>query len=194
MSNRQTLRDLQTRLAARLQAARTEGASVSWLAAEAGGRSYLFPLSQAGEIFPWTPVQPVPYTQPWFLGVANLRGGLCGVVDFIRFDAGQGGAGTPPDGPEADAGTLSASGQRADALTGEASLLSFNAGLDVQCALVVDKLAGLRGGEAFVSVRPPAEGGPAWLGHVYVDSQGGAWQEVDLQVLAQHPFFLSISS
>lgn len=194
MSNRQTLRDLQTRLAARLQAARTEGASVAWLAAEAGGQSYLFPLSQAGEIFPWTPVQPVPYTQPWFLGVANLRGGLCGVVDFIRFAAEQGAAGTPSDGQPADAGALSASGQRADALTGEASLLSFNAALDVQCALVVDKLAGLRGGEAFVSVRPPAEGGPAWLGHVYVDAQGGAWQEVDLQVLAQHPFFLSISS
>ncbi|KQM80346.1 chemotaxis protein CheW [Xylophilus sp. Leaf220] len=194
MSNRQTLRDLQTRLAARLQAARTEGASVAWLAAEAGGQSYLFPLSQAGEIFPWTPVQPVPYTQPWFLGVANLRGGLCGVVDFIRFAAEQGAAGTPADGQPADAGALSASGQRADALTGEASLLSFNAALDVQCALVVDKLAGLRGGEAFVSVRPPAEGGPAWLGHVYVDAQGGAWQEVDLQVLAQHPFFLSISS
>lgn len=194
MSNRQTLRDLQTRLAARLQAARTEGASVAWLAAEAGGQSYLFPLSQAGEIFPWTPVQPVPYTQPWFLGVANLRGGLCGVVDFIRFAAEQGGTGAPVDGHAADAGTLSASGQRADALTGEASLLSFNAALDVQCALVVDKLAGLRGGEAFVSVRPPIEGGPAWLGHVYVDAQGGSWQEVDLQVLAQHPFFLSISS
>ncbi|MFE8646688.1 chemotaxis protein CheW [Sphingomonas sp. NCPPB 2930] len=194
MSNRQTLRDLQTRLAARLQAARTEGASVAWLAAEAGGQSYLFPLSQAGEIFPWTPVQPVPYTQPWFLGVANLRGGLCGVVDFIRFAAEQGGAGTTSDARPADAGTLSASGQRADALTGEASLLSFNAALDIQCALVVDKLAGLRGGEAFVSVRPPAESGPAWFGHVYVDAQGGSWQEVDLQVLARHPVFLSISS
>lgn len=190
MSNRQTLRDLQTRLAARLQAARTEGASVAWLAAEAGAQRYLFPLSQAGEIFPWTPVQPVPYTQPWFLGVANLRGGLCGVVDFVRFAAEHGRGGSAP----AEAGTLSAAGQRTDGLAGEASLLSFNAALEVQCALVVDRLAGLRGGEAFVSVRPPAEGMAAWFGHVYVDAQGDAWQEVDLQVLAQHPFFLSISS
>jgi twitching motility protein PilI len=31
-------------------------------------------------------VQPVPYAQPWFLGVANLRGGLYGVVTggFVR--------------------------------------------------------------------------------------------------------------
>ena len=45
---------------------------------------YLFPLGHAGEIFPWTPPQPVPYTEPWFLGVANLRGGLYGVVAARR--------------------------------------------------------------------------------------------------------------
>ena len=76
MANREALRELQTRLASRLQAARSEGLSVRWLAAQVGGTRYLFPLAQAGEIFPWTTVQPAPYTKPWFMGVANLRGGL----------------------------------------------------------------------------------------------------------------------
>ena len=31
------------------------------------------------------PLLPVPHTQPWFAGVANLRGGLHGVVDLARF-------------------------------------------------------------------------------------------------------------
>src|SRR6218665_619292 len=86
MANREALRELQTRLASRLQAARDEATSVSsWLAAESAGSSYLLPLGQSGEIFPWVSVQTVPYTQSWFLGVANLRGGfarhrcLCGV-------------------------------------------------------------------------------------------------------------------
>jgi hypothetical protein len=58
---------------------RSEGVSVAaWLAVQAGGRDYLLPLNQAGEIFPWTGVQPVPYTQAWFLGIANLRGALMG--------------------------------------------------------------------------------------------------------------------
>ena len=76
MANREALRELQVRLAGRLQAARVEGLSVSsWLAVESAGQSYLLPLAQSGEIFPWVAVQPVPYTQAWFLGVANLRGG-----------------------------------------------------------------------------------------------------------------------
>lgn len=82
MANREALRELQIRLASRLQAARTEGLSVSsWLAVEAGGSQYLLSLAQSGEIFPWTSIQSVPYTSPWFMGVANLRGGLFGVVD-----------------------------------------------------------------------------------------------------------------
>ena len=83
MANREALRELQTRLASRLQAARTEGTSVSsWLAVESAGSFYLLPLGQSGEIFPWASVQAVPYTQSWFLGVANLRGALVGVVDL----------------------------------------------------------------------------------------------------------------
>ena len=69
MANREALRELQTRLATRLQAARNEGLSVSWLAVEAGGAHYLLSLAQSGEIFPWANIQPVPYTQPWFMGV-----------------------------------------------------------------------------------------------------------------------------
>src|SRR3990167_3882150 len=83
MANREALRELQTRLASRLQAARTEGSSVSsWLAVESAGSFYLLPLGQSGEIFPWVSIQAVPYTQRWFLGVANLRGGLVGAIAF----------------------------------------------------------------------------------------------------------------
>ena len=74
MANREALRELQTRLASRLQAAREEGVAVSWLAIKAGGARYIFPLAQSGEIFPLASVQPVPYAQPWLVGVANLRG------------------------------------------------------------------------------------------------------------------------
>lgn len=52
MANREALRDLQSRLASRLQAAKAEGLSISWLAVRAGGQDYLLPLAQSGEIFP----------------------------------------------------------------------------------------------------------------------------------------------
>ena len=88
MANREALRDLQARLASRLQAAKAEGLSISWLAVRAGGADYLLPLAQSGEIFPLPAVQPVPYSQSWFLGVVNLRGGLYGVVDLAAFIGG----------------------------------------------------------------------------------------------------------
>ena len=85
MANREALRELQSRLAQRLQQARSETRSMSWLAVECAGLGLLFPLSTAGEIFPVSALLPVPHTRPWFMGVANLRGGLHGVVDLAAF-------------------------------------------------------------------------------------------------------------
>ncbi|WP_332815076.1 chemotaxis protein CheW [Ramlibacter sp.] len=176
MANREALRELQTRLAARLQAARAEGLQASWLAVEAAGARYLFPLAQSGEIFPFAQPQPVPYTQPWFLGVANLRGGLYGVVDLAGFASGR-----PP-------------AARTEAGRAESRLVALNAALEVNCALLVDRLAGLRNLEAFASSSDPPEGSPPWFGSGYTDAGGARWQEINLQALSQQPQFLSISA
>lgn len=173
MANREALRELQSRLAGRLQAARTEGAqSVSWLAVLVGGRHYLVPLALAGEIFSWPGVLPVPYAQPWFWGVANLRGSLTGVVDL--------------------AALLGHAQPRSEQALGEASLLALNPVLDVNAALVVDRLLGLRGADAFVERLEPEPGTPPSLGSVYLDAQGGRWQELQLQQLVQTPEFLNV--
>ena len=176
MANREALRELQSRLASRLQAARTEGVAASWLAVESAGNKYLFPLSQSGEIFPWSSAQPVPYTQPWFLGVANLRGGLFGVVDLAGFVAG------------------SAPTQRSDATRAESRLVALNALLEINCALLIDRLSGLRNMEAFASSAKAPEGSPAYFGSGYTDNSGAYWQEINLQTLSQQPQFLSISA
>ncbi len=65
MAKRQSLKELQERLAQRLTAAKTEGSTATWLAVEVGGDRFLLPLVQSGEIFPWTSVQAVPYTKPF---------------------------------------------------------------------------------------------------------------------------------
>lgn len=175
MANRDALRELQSRLASRLQAARTEGVAAAWLAVEAGGQNYLFPLSQSGEIFPWSALQPVPYTQRWFLGVANLRGGLYGVVDLASYAGG------------------SSSAPRGDLVRTESRLVALNAALEVNCALLIDRLAGLRGTDAFVASSAAPAGSPSYFGHRYTDANQVPWQEVNLQVLSQQSEFLSIS-
>jgi len=176
MAAREALREFQSRLASRLQAAQSTNVA-AWLAVEAGAGRYLFPLGQAGEIFPWATPEPVPYTRPWFLGVANLRGGLWGVVQLSSFVAEAAGG---------DPGT--------DAPREQARLVAFNEALDVNCALVIDRLVGLRGMEAFTASRPPAADAPPWLGATYTTADGESWQELNLQVLAQQPEFLSIGA
>lgn len=177
MANREALRELQSRLAGRLQVARAEGVGLSWLAVEAAGKGYLLPLHQSGEIFPWASAHHVPYTQPWFLGVANLRGGLFGVVELASFVAAA--AGLPS--------VASPVATRADYY-----LVALNPALEVNCALLVDRLVGLRGIESFTSSTTTSGAAPSFFANVYTDTVGVSWQEIDLQSLAQQPNFLSI--
>jgi twitching motility protein PilI len=176
MANREALRELQSRLASRLQAARAEGVQAGWLAVEAAGSNYLFPLAQSGEIFPFAATQAVPYTQNWFLGVANLRGGLYGVVDLASYVSGK-----PP-------------AQRSDAGRAESRLVALNQLLEINCALLIDRLAGLRNTDAFTASSEAPAGSPDYFGSGYTDASGAYWQELNLQALSQQPQFLSISA
>jgi twitching motility protein PilI len=176
MANRQALRDLQARLADRLQQARREGGSAGWLAVESAGRNLLFPLAQSGEIFPLATVQRVPYTHDWFLGVANLRGGLFGIVDLSSYVTGQ----------------LPA--RRSESARDQARLVALNPALEVNCAVLIDRLGGLRNAQDFVSRDDPAEGAPHFFTASLTDKTGQTWQEIDLQSMATDGHFLSINA
>jgi twitching motility protein PilI len=66
--------------------------------------------------------------------------------------------------------------------------------LEVNCALQVDSLLGLRGGDAFSASSAPPADSPGYFGNRFVDAEGGFWQEIDLRLLAHSPQFLSISA
>jgi len=172
MANKQALRDLQTRLADRLQAARTEPLGRSWLAVECSSRGFLFPLRDAGEIFPMAPLLHVPHSHRWFLGVANLRGHLHGVVDLGGF-----------------LGLKNIESGR-----DQSRLVGFNQSLDINCALLVDRLLGLRSEEE-LSTEVDEPGGaarPSFAGARFRDTGGRSWQELNLTELAANEAFLRI--
>jgi len=174
MANKEALRELQSRLAERLKAARSQARSVSWLAVECSGRGFLLPLQEAGEIFAPTAIVPVAHARPWFLGVANLRGGLHGVVDLAGFLGVK-------------------SGDRAgEAARERAQLVAFNAGLEINCALWVDRLAGLRSAEQLAAEPDSEPSRPSFVGGRFRDATGRLWQELRLSELAHHDAFLKI--
>ena len=175
MANKQALRDLQSRLAERLQAARSQERGQSWLAVECSGRGFLLPLREAGEIFALAPILPVPHSHRWFLGVANLRGHLNGVVDLAGFL----GVKTNTPSPE-------------QALREQSRLVGFNQALDINCTLMVDRLSGLRSEEQVTAEPHDGAARPAFVGARRRDAAGRLWQELLLSELAFDEAFLKI--
>ena len=147
-----------------------------WLAVEAGGKKYLFSLAQSGEIFPWVGIQPVSYTQDWFVGVANLRGGFFGVVDLASYVSGL------------------APRSKNELAHSDSRLVSLNGAFEVNCVLLIDKLAGLRKQDAFIDFSEKEPDAPEFFGNQYVDLNGASWQEINLQLLAQQVHFLTIAA
>jgi len=176
MANKEALRELQTRLAQRMQVARSEPAAHAWLAVECAHQGLLLPLEQAGEIFNAGRIMAVPHTRPWFAGVANLRGGLHGVVDMAVF-----------------LGLRVRSAQ--DHGSEGARLVALNPSLGVNCALLVDRLAGLRHESDLKDQSDEADAQrPAFAGTSWRDGAGRNWQEIKLAALAADMQFLAIAA
>ena len=175
MANKEALRELQTRLASRLQAAKTRPRARGWLAVECAGARLLLPLAQSGEIFPLRTLLKLPHAKPWLTGVAQLRGDLYTVVDLAAFLGLRAPQSVDPSAPE---------GQ----------LVMLAPALQVNAALRVDRLAGLRGEEQLVREGDAADdtARPAFAAGRWKDAQGGSWQEIDLGALAVDGAFLDV--
>ena len=122
------------------------------------------------------PLKPVPYAQPWLAGVANLRGGLATVVDLAIFLGLR-----EPQQPRPDPAA--------------SRLVALNPEMSINCALLVDRLAGLRGDEHLTpEPAEPAEAGrrPRFAGVRLRDVQGRVWQALDLEALSKHEQFLKV--
>jgi twitching motility protein PilI len=171
MANKEALRELQSRLAEKLKAARTQERGKSWLAVECGGHGFLFPLQEAGEIFPFAPAMPVPYTSRWFMGVANLRGRLHGVVDLAGF------LGIRSQDPGRD----------------QSWFVAFNSALNINCAVMVDRLSGLRSLEQLKAQADDGQAKPPFVGAHYRDENNRLWRELNLAALANESAFLKIA-
>jgi twitching motility protein PilI len=174
MANKTALRELQQRLAERMQAAREQTLIANWLAVECAGVGLLFSLKQAGEIFAPVPIKPVPYAKPWLAGVANLRGGLFTVVDLAVYLGLR--EPTPGRAPAA-----------------QSRLVSLGGELNLNCALLVDRLAGLRSDEQLpLAPEQPAGPLPRFAGALRRDEAGRSWQEINLEALSRQENFLHI--
>lgn len=166
---RSRLRQYQVQLLERMQAAQGEAVAVGReLGVLIGERHYLLDLTQVGEIVSHQAIATVPLTCDWYLGLANIRGNLTGIVDLARY---RDEAATPP-GPEA-------------------RIVTFAPVLGVPCALLVARVLGLRK-LADMTAGPMDSAAPGWQAQTFTDSAGQLWQRLDLALLVREPRFLHV--
>ena len=167
-ARRTRLREFQAQLVERMQLARSsEATQSSQLGVLIGGTRCLLDLQSAGEIVSPSGITHVPLTQPWYLGLINIRGNLVSVIDFARF---QGGAKTVIDK--------------------DCRIVAFSSSLGFNCALLVSRVLGLRN---VTEMREhEADESQPWIGQRYLDQESHVWSELDLAKVIQQPEFLQV--
>ena len=170
MARRTGLREFQLSVAERLRTAATRAALASKLGFQVGAENWLVPLHQVSEVIPVPPMVPVPLTQSWFRGVANIRGNLYSMVDFSTYQGGD------AIGPGMERRVILVS----ERLVGGAGLL-------------VSRMLGLRNPEQFTAQPRPADA-PAWVGGAFSDAGGTRWLELDLPALVREQRFLEVGA
>lgn len=169
-ARRTRLREFQTQLVERMQTARSGADTrINQLGVLIGGGRWLLNLQTAGEIVSVGTITEVPLTQPWFLGLTNIRGNLISVIDFACF---QGMAPTPID--------------KDSRIVAFAPALSFNSGLLVSRVLGLHNVAEMEQQDYVQDESAP------WSGKRYTDRDSQVWTELDLSLVIQNPQFLHV--
>src|ERR1700694_5036011 len=154
------LRAFQQELATRLAAKTTAQVEQSRLGIACADERWLIRLADAGEVIAVPQMATVPLTKPWYLGVANIRGNLYGVIDCACFLGLQ----LEPVTPGASQTRLLLFGPRIG---------------DLRAGLIVHRVLGLRN-LADLSRNDTPAGAPDWYGSRWGGADGGGWEEVGL--------------
>jgi twitching motility protein PilI len=162
MSKRLNLREFQQNLIDRLQAKETSEERVSTLGVQVAGRNWLVDMADIGEVLPLPQLTSVPFTKPWFRGMANVRGNLYSVVDMATYGH-----------------TGNTSGDVNNRVLLVAERHAFNA------ALLVDRVLGLRDARKW---RQSEVDGHI----EYHDEHGTPWHKLDITSLLEQAEFLQI--
>lgn len=164
MAKRLTLREFQQNLIDQLQAENLSTARVSMLAVQMAGQNQLVDMTDVAEVLPLPLLTIVPFTKPWFRGVANVRGNLYGVVDVAAYQK---------------IGMVS--GDINNRILLVADRYAFNV------ALLVDNVLGLRDVRTWQQNQVDGQ-------IEYQDEHGILWRKLDVSALLEQAEFLQIGS
>ena len=164
------LREFSTQLAQRLKEAPNLPTEPTRLAVRMGAENYLVEMGLAAEIVALPDVARVPWTKPWYRGLANVRGRLVGVVDLQHLMGRE-----PLPSEQA------------------VQLLVLGEGLGVAAGILITRAFGIRNMKDLDTLETSApESG--WERSRFRDLDGMTLRELDLRELAAAPAFTAINA
>ena len=169
MAKKVSLRQFQEGLVARLKEVQSGvvAQSASKMGVQVGREKWLVNLPDVSEVVPLPHLLAVPLTQPWFAGVANVRGVLYTAIDFSRFLGGE--------------------------LTQtniDSRLLVANTKFHLNAGIIVHHMLGLKNPDQLEVAA--TDNLPPWVAAEYSDSNGEIWKELSMPGLIGHPDFLNV--
>ena len=169
MARKFNLRQFQTDLSRRMQAAALAPAQASRLGFQAAGANWLVSLEEIDEVMPLPEIVATPGATRWFRGMTNIRGNLYAVTDLSDFLEG-----TPTQ-------------ESADS-----RLLLVHRKHGVNAALIIERSLGLRQIGQFEKKNGQAKW--PYSADCPQESDGTDWLEIDLTRLLADPAFLSVEA
>jgi len=169
MAKKFNLREFQTNLSRQLQAATTRETAFSRLGFRVGKDNWLVALDQAEEVIPVPTIIPVPGTQRWFRGMANIRGNLFAVTDFSDFLTGA---------PTAD--------------TSSCRLVIAHHQFSVNAALLVTRTLGLKNASVYSNLEAPSD--RPWIAGKYRDASQDEWIDLNFPALLTNAEFMKVEA
>ena len=169
MAKKFNLREFQTALSQKLQAAASRDNTGSRLGFRVGDVNWLVSLADTEEVIPVPPIVSMPGARRWFRGVANIRGNLYAVSDFSDF-----------------------MGQGVTADHADCRLLIPHHDFGVNAALLVHGTLGLKNINHF-EVRSDSAAHP-WIARQYADDSGAGWCDMDFGKLLGNAEFLRVEA
>lgn len=149
-----------------------EDTSTSVLGMAIGNARWLVHMTDVSEVLPVPKLATVALTQPWFLGMANVRGNLYGITDLSLYLAG------PPT-----------------QINQKTRVFLSSSRYSVNSGLLVSNMLGIRSLSDFEAMENAEESTPKPLGSAgkCQDREGRVWHVLNLQALVQEDNFLKIA-
>ncbi len=147
------------------------GASVAVLGVTIGEERYLVPMEEVGEVIAIPKLAQVPLTQPWFAGLANVRGNLYGITDLSIY-----------------------LGNKPVPYNMKSRILLVSTDDKIQGGFIVNNMLGIRSLSEFIAVAPPKKELMRGIVACYEDTEGRAWRKLSLLELARDEKFMQVAS